>query len=244
MKTTILTLLEDAKQHSGTAFGNDLARLANKQIREADEPDYEHGENDIHRLFRYVRETTGEPLTAERAVKNYTEPFLLQMLHDRTGSDSRELYCDALGITLTDFLYEGACFDFAGSAYPHMGYFWDLLESLMTELFTSGLYHHFTVDYISLIAAGALPYEPECFRNQFLIDTSEIPSVVEAISHFGLQTEQNRVRIIFLDENAPLDETFRRLSSQPDFLDFLHKKYAPVPLQGLRTDILQILAHL
>lgn len=243
MKTTICDLLEAAKQHSKIAFGNDLARLANKHIVEADEPDYAHGENDIHRLFRYVRETTGEPLTAERAVRNYTEPFLLQMLHYRGGEDYA-LYCDALGISLTDFLFRGASFDFAGSACPLRMHFWTFLCIFLTELFTAGLYHHFTADYISLVAQGALRYEPDCFRNQVLIDASEAPDTVEAIGHFGMVTEQSRVRILFLDENAPLDTVFRRLTNQPDFFRFLHENYAPIPLQGMRTDILQILAHL
>lgn len=244
MKTTVLSLLEKAKQHSDTAFGSDLARLANKHFREADEPDYEYGENDIHRLFRYVRETTGEPLTAERAVRNYSEPFFLQILHYRDSSDGLELYCDALGITLTEFAAQGTGFDFAGSAYPHMAHFCEVLFWLCTEMFTSGLYHHFTADYIALVASGQLQYEPECFRNQFLIDASESPDTVESIGHFGLCAEGDRVRMIFLDENQPLDAVFRWLTSQPDFLEYLQREYPPVALQGMITDILQILAHL
>ena len=251
MKTTVNTLLSELMRRSRTVWGMDHARLANKAATEPDEPDYEYGENDIHRLYRYIREITAYGIPELRAVRNFNEPFTLQTLtlrRDRRDGSLLDLYSRHCKLDLSDFVSMQYWFLFGASrSTPELEAAFTVIMGIQREYFwSSGLYHAALFDYMSLLAAGQMVYEPECFRNIFLIDISESPADAEAISHFDLRVQAGEVRFIFRDTGETLEEVYRRLCSLPADRQWIQRGFrdsSPEALQAIESDFVQILAH-
>lgn len=248
MKKTVNTLLSELMRRSRTVWGMDHARLANKAVTEPDEPDYEYGENDIHRLYRYIREITAYGIPELKAVRNFNEPFALQTLSLHRAGRYLDLYSRHCKLDLSDFVSMQYWFLFGASrSTPELEAAFTVIMGIQREYFwSSGLYHAALLDYMSLLAAGQMQYEPECFRSIFLIDISESPADSEAISHFDLRVQAGEVRFIFRDTGETLGEVYRRmcsLSADRQWIQRGFRETAPEALQAIENDFTQILAH-
>lgn len=251
METTVFALVSALMRRSRTVYGLDLQRLANKQTREADEPDYANGENDIHRLFRYVREITAYGLPDMQSVRNFAAPFALKSL------SLRRKYCkqqhdSCLGLYsrqpggFADELLPYCGTEFVQSLPPELQYGGNVIDHILQCFSTTGVYCAAYFSYLTLLAQGILPYEPECFRNCWLIDVSESPDDVEAISHFDLRVQNGTVRMVASGSGETLDVLFSRLLAHPDYAAGLKRRHRGVPAGAVQTaaeDIRALLMH-
>ena len=258
MHTTVNMLLSEIMRRSKTVWGMHPARLANKAVREPDEPDYEHGENDIHRLYRYIRNITAYGVPELSAVRNYSEPFSLQTLTLRRNGSVLELYSRAHRVCLNDFAMRQSRFPFAESSAPELETAFAVMDMIQAEYFWSaGFCHAALPGYIAMLASEQMAYEPECFRNIYLIDVSESPRDAEAITHFDLRVQEGKVQFIFRDTGETLAEAYRRLCGLPEYRQWARYGFRKFPAEKRRAyrnlpeeavlafehDFAQILAH-
>ena len=196
--TTISDLIYQAQKASKPVFGIDISKLSKKNL-------FHLKENDIHSLFRYVKEMKPDDRLPLEIIPNYNIPFELRETH--------------FNPTLRPFVrtYLAYFTYFECSDYPELSNFIEILFNIMIYFESFPCYQTSLLGYIYLLAKGTLPYEEECFHNFFLIDFSESPDTVEAIKHFRLDVKNGNVKFVFKDYDISLLDTFNVLIGKKDF---------------------------
>lgn len=225
--TTISNLIYQAQKVSEPVFGVDISKLSKKILFNSDE-------NDIHRLFRYIKELNPDDRLPLDSILNYNTAFEIGKSHfNPTLRPFVETY-------LADFTF----FDFENSDYSELSYFVEVMFDIMMYFRSSPCFQTSLLGYICLLAKGILPYEEECFQNFFLVDFSESPFTVESINHFKLNIQNGNVRFIFKDYDMFLLDTFELLINKEEFIAFLQQNHSLNKIQRTNNAISSILSNL
>lgn len=227
IKTSISDLLYQAQKVSSPVFGVDFSKLS-KKIR------FNSEENDIHRLFQYVKEIKPDDRLPLDSILNYNVTFEISKSH----------FNPTLRPFVKDYLADFTFFDFKNSNYPELSYFVEVLFDVMMYFRSTPCFQTSLPGYIYLLAKEILPYEEDCFHNFFLVDFSESPFTVDSIKHFKLAIKNGYVRFIFKDYDMPLSDTFELLVNKTEFIDFLQQYHSLNKIQRTNKAISSILSNL
>ena len=227
IKTSISDLIYQAQKVSSPVFGADISKLSQKI-------QYNSEENDIHRLFRYVKEIKPDDRLPLDSIPNYNMTFEISKSH----------FNPTLRPFVEDYLADFTFFDFENSSFPELSYFVEVLFDVMMYFRSTPCFQTSLLGYIYLLAKEILPYEEECFHNFFLIDFSESPFTVDSIKHFNLAIKNSNVRFIFKDYDMSLLDTFELLISKKEFIDFLQQKHSLNKIKRTNKAISFILSNL
>ncbi len=227
IKTSISDLIYQAQKVSSPVFGIDVSQLSKKIL-------FNSEENDIHRLFRYVKEIKPDDRLPLDSILNYNTMFEI----------SKSYFNPTLRPFVEDYLADFTFFDFENSNYPELSYFVEVLFDVMMYFRSTPCFQTSLLGYIYLLAKEILPYEEDCFHNFFLIDFSESPFTVDSIKHFNLASKNSNVRFIFKDYDLSLLDTFELLINKKEFIDFLQQKHSLNKIQRTNKAISSILSNL
>ena len=227
IKTTISDLVYQAQKVSSPVFGVDCSKLSKKIL-------FNSEENDIHRLFQYVKDIKPDDRLPLDSILNYNMTFEISKSH----------FNPTLRPFVKDYLADFTFFDFENSNFPELCYFVEVMFDVMMYFRSSPCFQTSLLGYIYLLAKEILPYEEDCFHNFFLVDFSESPFTVDSIKHFKLTINNGNVRFIFKDYDKPLSDTFELLINKKDFIDFLQQKHSLNKIQRTNNTIFSILSNL
>lgn len=227
MIITISDLIYQAQKESERVFGVDISKLSKKVL-------YNLEENDIHRLYRYVKEIKPDDKLPLDSILNYNMTFEISKSH----------FSPTLRPFVMSYLADFTFFDFENSHYPELSYFIEVMYDIMMYFKSSPCFQTSLLGYIYLLAKEILPYEEVCFHNFFLVDFSESPFTVEAIEHFRLDVNNGNVRFIFKEYDMPLLDTFKLLINKKEFIDFLQQKHSLNKIQRTNNAISSIISNL
>lgn len=225
--TTISDLIYQAQKSSEPAYGVDISKLSKKPL-------FNPEENDIHRIFRYVKKIRPDDRLPLDSVRNYNMPF-------ETG---RSHFNPTLRPFVVSYLMDLAYFDFENSDYPELSCFVEVVFDIMMYFMSSPCYQTSLLGYIYLLAEGILPYEEDCFHNFFLVDYSESPFTVESIRHFRLVIENGSVRFVFKDYNMSLSDTFDLLMNKKEIIGFMQQKHSLNKIQRTNNAVSSVLSNM
>ena len=203
---TISDLIYQAQKESERVFGVDISKLSKKVL-------FNSEENDIHKLYQYVKEIKPDDKLPLDSILNYNMTFEISKSH----------FNPTLRPSVLSYLADFTFFDFENSHYPELSYFIEVMCDIMMYFKSSSCFQTSLLGYIYLLAKEILPYEEVCFHNFFLVDFSESPFTVEAIKHFRLDVNNGNVRFIFKEYDMPLLDTFKLLINKKEFIDFLQQ---------------------
>lgn len=220
---TISDLIYQAQKASDTVFGVDISKLSKKIL-------FNSEENDIHTLFRYVKEIKPDDKLPLDSIPNYNMTFEMSKSH----------FNPTLRPFVASYLADFTFFDFENGHYPELNYFIEVMYHIMMYFKSSPCFQTSLLGYIYLLAKEILPYEEVCFHNFFLVDFSESPFTVEAIKHFRLDVKNGNVRFIFKEYDMPLLDTFKLLINKKEFIDFLQQKHSLNKIQKTNNVISSI----
>ncbi len=224
---TISDLIYQAQKESERVFGVDISKLSKKIL-------FNSEENDIHRLYRYVKEIKPDDKLPLDSILNYNMTFEISKSH----------FNPTLRPFVMSYLADLTFFDFENSHYPELSYFIEVMCDIMMYFKSSPCFQTSLLGYIYLLAKEMLPYEEVCFHNFFLVDFSESPFTVESIKHFRLDVNNGYVRFIFKENDMPLSDTFKLLISKKEIIDFLQQKHSLNKIQRTNNVISSILSNL
>ncbi len=224
---TISDLIYQAQKESEPVFGVDISKLSKKIL-------FNSEENDIHRLYRYVKEIKPDDKLPLDSILNYNMTFEISKSH----------FNPTLRPFVMSYLADFTFFDFENSHYPELSYFIEVMCDIMMYFKSSPCFQTSLLGYIYLLAKEILPYEEVCFHNFFLVDFSESPFTVESIKHFRLDVNNGYVRFIFKEYDMPLSDTFKLLISKKEIIDFLQQKHSLNKIQRTNNVISSILSNL
>ena len=227
IKITISDLIYQAQKASTPVFGVDISKLSKKVL-------FNSEENNIHKLYQYVKEIKPDDKIPLDNIYNYSIAFELSKSH----------FNPTMRPFVWDYLIDFSWFDFENSNYPELRYFEETLLNIMTYFISIPCFQTSLLGYIYLLAKGILPYEEICFHNFFLIDFSESPITIEAIRHFKLDVKNSNVKFVFKDYDMSLSETFKILISKKDFTEFLQQKHSITKIERTNNAISSILSNL
>lgn len=227
MIITISDLIYEAQKASNSVFGVDINKLSQKTL-------FDSEQNDIHRLYGYVKKINPDEKLPLDKIVNYNYSFDL----------SNACFNPTLRPFMHNYLIDFSWFDYKSSSFPELSHFEEVLFFIMLYFEKDPCFHTMLLGYLYLLATEKLPYEETCFHNFFLIDFSESPDTLEAINHFRLDVKNGSVKFIFKDYDASLYETFRILTSKDEFIEFLHNKHSYNKIQRANNAIASILSNL
>ena len=225
--TTISDLIYQAQKVSEPVFGVDISKLSKKIL-------FNSEGNDIHALFRYVKEIKPDDRLPLDSILNYNMMFEISKSH----------FNPTLRPFVKTYLSDFTFFNFENSDYPELSYFVEVMFDVMMYFRSSPCFQTSLLGYIYLLAKDILPYEEDCFHNLFLVDFSESPFTVESIKHFKLVIQNGNVRFVFKDYDMSLLDTFELLINKKDFIDFLLQKHSLNKIQRTNNAISSILSNL
>jgi len=225
--TTISDLIYQAQKVSEPVFGVDISKLSKKIL-------FNSEENDIHALFRYVKEIKPDDILPLDSILNYNMMFEI----------SKSYFNPTLRPFVKTYLADFTFFDFENSDYPELSYFVEVMYDIMMYFRSSPCFQTSLLGYIYLLAKEILPYEEDCFHNFFLVDFSESPFTVESIRHFKLAIKKGNVKFIFKDYDMSLLDTFELLINKKEFIDFLKQKHSLNKIQRINNAIVSIISNL
>ncbi len=239
---TINKLITKVLAHSDMVFGVDSDSLKQKPL-------FSPEINDIHNLYRYVKQKSSHDIPSLENIRSYNNIFTLNELSlqkYRNKFYKRNSFglCSSTGIFLLDYIIDMTYFEFQKSSFQELSHFIETLLMLIQYTLSSGLFHYALLEYMCLLADVSLPYEEDCFHNFYLIDFSESPATVEAIKHFSLDVDNGNIRFIFRDYNTTLDNVFSELIAKKEFINFLSAEYPRDVADKINNDILTILSNI